>query len=33
MLSINMPYWSSPIINSLGLGIQMIRQATATLAN
>jgi hypothetical protein len=33
MLSINMPYWSSPIINSLDLGIQMIRQATATLAN
>jgi len=33
MLSINMPYWSNPIINSLDLGIQMIRQATATLAN
>jgi flagellar biosynthetic protein FliR len=33
MLSINMPYWSTPIINSLDMGIQMIRQATATLAN
>jgi flagellar biosynthetic protein FliR len=33
MLSINIPYWSNPIINSLDLGIQMIRQATATLAN
>ena len=33
MLSINMPYWSNPFINSLDLGIQMIRQATATLAN
>jgi len=33
MLSINMPYWSNPITNSLDLGIQMIRQATATLAN
>jgi flagellar biosynthetic protein FliR len=31
MLSINMPYWSSPIINSLDMGIQMIRQATAAL--
>jgi len=33
MLSINMPYWSTPIINSLDMGIQMIRQATATLAS
>ena len=33
MLSINMPYWSNPIINSLDMGIQMIRQATAALAN
>jgi flagellar biosynthetic protein FliR len=33
MLSINLPYWSNPIINSLDMGIQMIRQATATLAN
>jgi flagellar biosynthetic protein FliR len=33
MLSIKMPYWSNPIINSLDMGIQMIRQATAALAN
>ena len=33
MLSINMPYWSNPIINSLDMGIQMIRQATAALAS
>lgn len=33
MLSINMPYWSSPFINSLTQGIELIKEATMTMVN